>query len=564
MEKTGARAILDILIHEGTKVIFGYPGGSILPVYGTMSDVKKQLHHVLTRNEQAAGFAASGYARASGKTGVCIASSGPGATNLITSIADAMADSIPLLCLVGQVPSAYLGTDHFQEVDIIQMTKAITKWNYQITKASELPNALAYAFYILHNKRPGPVLLSITKDAQIESFSYEYKKYAPRPAFDINLFFQFYRIKKASALINNAKRPYLLLGHGVLISQAESEVMELATKAGIPVACTLLGLSAFPEDHPLFVGVLGMYGNYASNLLTNQADVIIAIGMRFDNRVTGNSKKYATQAKIIHIDIDQHEMNRKKYACVSLLGSAKKTLKKLIPYINKNNHSEWISQFLNLYKIEYDKVIANERYSTPKDIKMAKAVFLLSQKTRGKCIIVTDVGYHQMVVFRHFEFNQPNSHLTSGGLGSMGFAIPAAIGAQFAHWNKSIVAIIGDGGFQMCMTELGTIAQGNLPIKILLLNNSHLGLVKQAQIAMAQKDFSFVKLKNPAFTKIAESYGIASKKIIKNEELESGIAALLESSSSFLLEVVCEEEENVFPIIPDGGSVEDVLLEEKR
>lgn len=560
MKKTGAQAILDILIQEEVKVVFGYPGGSILPVYDAMDNVKDQLHHVLARHEQGAAFAAGGYARASGKIGVCMASSGPGSTNLITSIADAMADSIPLVCIVGQVPSVYLGTDFFQEVDIISMTKTITKWNHQITSAAEIPKIFAKAFYIAQDKRPGPVLISITKDAQTELLEYEYKKINCKHQFDTDRFFNFFCIKRASNLINKSKKPYLLLGHGVLISQAESEALDLATKADLPTACTLLGISAFPENHPLYAGVLGAYGNYASNLMTNQADLIIAIGMRFDDRVTGNLKKYAPQAKIIHIDIDKKEINRKKHADVYLVGDAKKILKDLIPHIKKNDHTSWRSKFFDLHKMEYDKVIKNEIHSNQKYIKMAEVIFLLSQKTQGKSVVVTDVGYHQMVVFRYYEFKYPNSHLTSGGLGAMGFAIPTAIGMQFAHPEKLVIAVVGDGGFQMCMSELGTLAQEKLPIKILILNNGHLGLVKHHQISESQEDFSFVKLKNPDFIKIAESYGISSERVEKRSQLESALEKMLSCQEAFFLEVVCEEHENIFPIIPTGGGVEDVLL----
>jgi acetolactate synthase-1/2/3 large subunit len=560
MKISGAQAVLKSLIHEGVSVLFGYPGGTVLPIYDSMSEVQDQLHHVLVRHEQGAAFAAGGYARASGKVGVCIASSGPGATNLITGIADAMADSIPLICIAGQVPSEFLGTNFFQEVDIISMTSAITKWNYQITDASEIPKIFAKAFHVAQDGRPGPVLISITKNAQFELLEYEYGKYVQKRKMFKNGILDFFRIKKAARLINQAKRPYLLLGHGGLISHAEEEIFQLATQADIPVASTLLGLSLFPEKHPLYVGMLGMYGNYAANLLTNQADLIIAVGMRFDYRVTGNLAKYAKQSKVIHIDIDSNEVDRHVYADVKLRGDAKETLKNLLPHIKTNNHKAWISEFCHLYKVEYKAVIQDEIHPRQSDIKMAEVVFLLSKKTQGKSVIVTDVGFHQMAVARYYEFTESNSHITSGGLGAMGFALPAAIGVQFANPKKPVIAIIGDGGFQMNMQELGTITQENLPIKIMILNNRHLGIVKQQQTSSLEEDFSFVKLKNPDFIKMAESYGISSFQVKDRSQLAQGLDEMLKSEHSFLLEVICEEEENIFPIIPEGGGVEDVLL----
>lgn len=560
MKITGAQAVLKSLVHEGVDILFGYPGGTVLPIYDSMSEVQDQLYHVLVRHEQGAAFAAGGYARASKKIGVCIASSGPGATNLITGIADAMADSIPLICITGQVPSEFLGTNFFQELDIISMTSKITKWNYQITTASEIPKIFAKAFHIAQDRRPGPVVISITKNAQTEFLEYEYQKYFQKEDTVKSRIINFFHIKKAAKLINQEKRPYLLLGHGGLISHAEEEILQLATQADIPVACTLLGLSAFPEQHPLYVGMLGIYGNYASNLLSNQADLIIAVGMRFDHRVTGDLKKYAQQSKIIHLDIDQSEIDKNVCADVKLIGDAKETLKRLLPYIKKNNHKTWISEFSSLYKVEYQAVIQDEIYPVDSDIKMAELVFLLSKKTKGKLTIITDVGYNQMVVARHYEFTLPDSHFTSGGLGAMGFALPAAIGVQFARSKKSVIAIMGDGGFQMNMQELATVVQENLPIKIIILNNSHLGLVKQHQESSFEENFSFVKLKNPDFTKIAEIYGISSFKVRKRSQLEQGLDEMLTSKTTFLLEVICEKDENVFPVIPSGGGVSDVRL----
>lgn len=562
MKITGAQAVLKSLIHEGVNVLFGYPGGTVLPIYDSMFEVQDKLHHVLVRHEQGAAFAAGGYARASGKVGVCIASSGPGATNLITGIADAMADSIPLICIAGQVPSEFLGTNFFQEVDIISMTSVITKWNYQITDASEIPKIFAKAFHVAQDGRPGPVLISITKNAQNEFLDYKYQKYFQQKKKVQNGILDFFRMKKAARLINQAKRPYLLLGHGGLISHAEEEIFQLATKADIPVACSLLGLSAFPEKHPLYAGMIGMYGNYASNLLTNKADLIIAVGMRFDHRVTGDLSKYAKKSKIIHLDIDPNEMDKNVSADIKLIGDAKETLKKLLPHIKIKDHKAWISEFCHLYKVEYKEVIQTEIYPEHSNIKikMAEVIFLLSKKTKGKAIITTDVGFHQMTVARYYEFTESNSHITSGGLGAMGFALPTAVGVQFARSEKPVIAIMGDGGFQMNMQELATVVQENLSIKIIILNNSHLGLVKHHKKFSFEEDFSFVKLKNPNFTKIAESYGIPSFKVKKRGQLEQGLDEMLTSQHSFLLEVICEEEENIFPIIPAGGGVDDVLL----
>ena len=486
MKMTGAQAIIQVLLKNRVDTIFGYPGGAIMPVYDALYDVKDQIRHVLVRHEQGAVHAAEGYARACGKPGVCLATSGPGATNLITGITDAMMDSVPLVCITGQVGSPFLGTDAFQEADILSMTAPVTKWSVQITSAEEIPSCLVKALYIAKSGRPGPVVVDITKDAQMGIFDFLYPEYEKKKGeiFEPDPL----AIQEAASLLNESSRPYLLIGHGVLISGAEKEVKELAEKGDIPVASTLLGLSAFPTNHPLYVGMLGMHGNYGPNILTNEADLILAVGMRFDDRVTGALEKYAKGIKIIHIDIDQAELGKHVKTAVPLLADAKSALQALLPLVRSHRRGAWLEKFKECGRLEYEKVIQEEINPTQGILKMGEVIHALSQKINGKAIVVTDVGQHQMVTARYFDFLTSNSHITSGGLGTMGFALPAAIGAKLGAPDRGVIAVIGDGGFQMTLQELAVISQENLPVKILILNNQYLGMVRQWQELFLKRD----------------------------------------------------------------------------
>lgn len=559
MSMTGAQAILQALLHEGVEVLFGYPGGAIMPTYDALHDVP-QLRHILVRHEQGAVHAAEGYARITGKPGVCIATSGPGATNLITGITDAMLDSIPLVCITGQVASGFLGTDAFQEADIIAMTTPITKWNYQIVDADEIPAVFAKAFYLASHGRPGPVLIEIAKDAQLAYLQRATDKLTRHQDLSSQHLLDSKQILAAASLLNQANKPYLLVGHGVLIAHAEQELLQFAEKLGAPVACTLLGLSAYPTDHPLYVGMLGMHGNYAANKLTNEADVILAIGMRFDDRVTGNLQSYAKQAKVIHIDIDPAEINKNVYAEVALVGDAKMALQQLLSHVHPKKYQQWNEKFKDYYAEEYLQVIKNDLAETTKSIKMAEVIHQLSEKSNGQAIIVTDVGQHQMIAARYYKFKNTNSHITSGGLGTMGFALPAAIGAKLAAMHREVIVVVGDGGFQMNIQELAVIAQENLPIKIILLNNNFLGMVRQWQELFFEKRYSFTALKNPDFIMIAQGYGIAAKRVSNRDELSVALDNLLATESAYLLEIVVEKQENVFPMIAAGASVSEVRL----
>lgn len=555
---SGSQAILESLLHEGVDLVFGYPGGAIMPLYDALHDMEDKIRHILVRHEQGAVHAAEGYARASLRPGVCIATSGPGATNLVTGIADAMLDSVPLVCITGQVASHLLGTDAFQEVDIIGITVPITKWNYQITHCEEIPEIMAKAFHIATTGRPGPVLIDITKDAQFGFFDYAPISYVPPRPVSAPLDPE--DLKQAAALINAAKKPYLLVGHGVLIAEATDELIELASKANIPIALTLLGLSILPSHHPLYVGMLGMHGNYGPNILTNEADLIIAVGMRFDDRVTGNLKTYAKQAKVIHIDIDPVEIDKHVKTTVALVSDAKAALAQLLPLIETNIHAEWFAAFHAYDQQEYDAVIGPELKGKHGGIRMAEAVDELARKTEGKAIIVTDVGQHQMVAARYYRFNRNNAHITSGGAGTMGFALPAAIGAKLATSHTEVVVINGDGGFQMNIQELGVIAQENLKLKIIILNNNFLGMVRQWQELFFNKRYSFTRLKNPDFIKIAEGYGIAAAKVSSREDLSAALDTMLQADTAYVLEIVVEMQENIFPMIASGTGVGEMRL----
>jgi acetolactate synthase-1/2/3 large subunit len=560
MKMTGAQAILQALLNEGVDLVFGYPGGAIMPLYDALYDVKGELRHILVRHEQGAVHAAEGYARMAGKAGVCIATSGPGATNLVTGIVDAMMDSIPLVCITGQVASRFLGTDAFQEADIIGITLPVTKWNFQITHASEIPAIMAKAFYIAQSGRPGPVLIDITKDAQLAEFDFSYQRFIPSKLLPYQHPLSPTLIQDAATLINQAKKPYLLVGHGVLIAKAEEILLRFIEKTGIPTASTLLGLSAFPSEHPLSVGMLGMHGHYGANLLTNEADLLIAVGMRFDDRVTGDLAHYAKGAKVIHIEIDPSEINKNVHADIALVADAKDALEQLLPLVKPNNHEAWFNQFISCYAEEYTKVISPETKPLDGKLKMGEAIHQLSEKTDGQAVLVTDVGQHQMMAARYYQFKRDNSHVTSGGLGTMGFALPAAIGAKFAAPDREIIAIIGDGGFQMNIQELAVIAQEKLPVKIVILNNSYLGMVRQWQELFFEERYSFTELHNPDFIGIATAYGIAGHRVENRAELEEAITEMLNSKEAYLLEVVVEKQGAVFPMIPAGAPVHAVRL----
>ncbi len=558
---SGAEAMIHCLLAEGVDLIYGYPGGAIMPVYDELYKFQKKLNHILTRHEQGAVHAAQGFARTSGKVGVAIATSGPGATNLITGIADALIDSTPIVCITGQVASHLLGTDAFQETDIIGISTPATKWSYQITKANEIPYVMAKAFYIARSGRPGPVLIDITKDAQFESFDFEYKKclgirsYNPLPEINTK------KIDEAISIINNAKKPLLVWGQGVILGRAEEELKSFIEKTGIPAVWTILGLSALPTSHPLNMGMVGMHGNYGPNLLTNECDVLIAVGMRFDDRVTGDLNTYAKQAKIIHLEIDPSEINKNVKVDVPILGNCKESLGLLIKKIKQNNFSSWINHFKELYEIEYKKVIKGDLFPKKNGLTMGEAIESINKYSKGDAVIVTDVGQHQMVACRYAKFNRSQSNLTSGGLGTMGFALPAAIGAKMGAPDREVVAVIGDGGYQMTIQELGTIFQTQVAVKIVVLNNDFLGMVRQWQQLFFDKRYASTEMTNPDFVTIAKGYHIDAVRVTKRNELDSAVKKMMLSKKPFFLEVCVEKEDNVFPMIPSGASVSDIRLE---
>ena len=557
---SGSEAVIKCLLEEGVDIIYGYPGGAIMPVYDELYKYQDKIYHVLTRHEQGATHSAQGFARISGRVGVAIATSGPGATNLVTGIADAQIDSTPMVCITGQVSSHLLGSDAFQETDIIGISTPITKWNYQITKASEIPKILAKAFFIAKSGRPGPVLIDITKDAQFEEFNFSYKKinrirsYKPTPVIEMD------KIQEAADLINNAKKPLIVWGQGVILGNAENEFKELIEKSGIPAAWTILGASAIPTAHPLNVGMLGMHGNYAPNVLTNECDVLIAIGMRFDDRVTGDVNRYAKQARIIHFEIDPAEINKNIKVDIAVLGDAKKTLSKIQPLITKKSHKNWLDKFKKLYDIEYDKVINGELYPSKKGLTMGEVIKEINLQTNGDAAIVSDVGQHQMVACRYAKFNKSKSNITSGGLGTMGFALPAAIGAKMASPEREVIAVIGDGGYQMTIQELGTVFQTKAAVKIVVLNNDFLGMVRQWQQMFFDKRYASTEMVNPDFVKIAEGYFLKAKRVSERKYLADAVEEMIKSDEPYFLEVVVEKEGNVFPMIPTGSSVSEIRL----
>ena len=558
---SGSEAIVRCLLAEGVDILYGYPGGAIMPVYDELYKYEDKINHVLTRHEQCAAHAAQGYARISGKVGVAMATSGPGATNLVTGIADAQIDSTPIVCITGQVPSHLLGSDAFQETDIVGISTPVTKWNHQVTKASQIPEIIARAFYIAKSGRPGPVLIDITKDAQFEEFDFQYKKctgvrsYVPVPKTDDS------SVTAAAELINSAKKPLIIWGQGIILSKAELELKALVEKAGIPAAWTIMGASALPTSHPLNIGMVGMHGNYAPNVLTNDCDVLIAIGMRFDDRVTGKLDEYATQAKIVHFEIDPAEVDKNIKTDVAVLGDAKQSLLQLLPQINTNSHPEWLQRFKDLYEIEYDKVIKNDLHPTKEGLTMGEVLKEINIQTKGEAAIVSDVGQHQMIACRYADFNVTKSNITSGGLGTMGFALPAAIGAKMAAPEREVVAVIGDGGYQMTIQELGTIFQNKVPVKIVVLNNEFLGMVRQWQQLFFEKRYASTEMVNPNFVAIAQGYYIEAKKVTKREDLASAVKEMIDSDAPYFLEVCVEKEGNVFPMVPSGASVSDIRLE---
>ncbi|ANI88648.1 acetolactate synthase, large subunit, biosynthetic type [Arachidicoccus ginsenosidimutans] len=558
---TGSQAVLEAFIAEGVKTVFGYPGGAIMPIYDALYDYNDKLEHILVRHEQGGIHAAQGFARASGKVGVVFATSGPGATNLVTGLADAMIDSTPLVCVTGQVFAHLLGTDAFQETDVVNITTPVTKWNYQVTEASEIPSVLAKAFYIARSGRPGPVLVDITKNAQVEKFDYKgytpcnhIRSYRPKPKVRKQY------VEEAAKLINEAKKPFVLFGQGIILGSAEKEFQTFIEKGGLPAAFTIMGESAIPSMHPLNVGMLGMHGNYAPNVLTNECDVLIAIGMRFDDRVTGRLDKYAKQAKIIHLDIDPAEIDKNVKTTVPVWGDCKETLPLLTELINKTEHKEWLQHFRDLEQEEMKQVIHDELNPSTEILSMGEVIKVLNELTNEDAIIVTDVGQHQMVACRYAKFKNSRSNITSGGLGTMGFGLPAAIGAKYGAPDRTVVAIIGDGGFQMTIQELGTIMQFGADVKILILNNQFLGMVRQWQELFNDRRYSFVNITSPDYVQVAKGYGIAGKRIDKREDLESSLKEMLEYNGSYLLEVMVGKENNVFPMVPQGCSVSEIRL----
>ncbi|SHJ91061.1 biosynthetic-type acetolactate synthase large subunit [Pseudozobellia thermophila] len=560
LKMSGAEAIIHCLLAEGVDTLYGYPGGAIMPVYDELYKFQDKLTHILTRHEQGAAHAAQGYARVSGRVGVAMATSGPGATNLVTGLADAQIDSTPMVCITGQVTRALLGSDAFQETDIIGISTPVTKWNYQITKAEEIPEIMAKAFYIAKAGRPGPVLVDITKNAQIDEFEFSYEKctavrsYNPVPKPDAKA------IEAAAELINSAKKPMIVWGQGVILGKAEEELKALIEKSGIPAAWTIMGASAIDSDHPLNVGMVGMHGNYGPNILTNECDLLIAIGMRFDDRVTGKLDTYAKQAKVIHFEIDKAEVNKNVHADVAVLGNAKETLGLLLPLVNENKHEDWHNEFKKKYEIEFNEVIKGDIHPTKEGLTMGEVIEQINIASGNKAVIVTDVGQHQMIGCRYAKFKESKSNITSGGLGTMGFALPAAIGAKMGAMDREVVAIIGDGGYQMTIQELGVIFQHNLPVKIVVLNNDHLGMVRQWQELFFDKRYASTVMVNPDFVKIAEGYHIESKRVSKREELQSTIEEMIASKNPYFLEVKVEKEDNVFPMVPAGASVSDIRL----
>ena len=557
---TGAEALLKCLIEEGVDTIFGYPGGAIMPVYDKLLDYTDRLRHILTRHEQGAAHAAQAYAMVTGRPGVCFATSGPGATNLVTGIANAFLDSVPVVFITAQVTSGLIGTDAFQETDILGISMPVTKWNAQVKKAADIPDAIARAFYIARSGRPGPVLVDIAKDAQFENLSYSYRKCTYIRSYNPVIPLHMRDIESAAVMINHAEKPLILAGHGVILSGAADELKLLAEKGGIPVATTLLGLPAFPQRHRFFAGMLGMHGNYAPNMLTNQADLIIAIGMRFDDRVTGKLEKYAPDARIIHIEIDRAEINKNVKVDLEINNDAREVLTALLPLVRETSREKWIREFRILDRVEYEKVIRPETEPGAGEIRMGEVVKAVSDLTEGDAVIVTDVGQHQMAVARYYRFSEKSTLVTSGGMGTMGFGLPASLGAASGSPGKPVVAFIGDGGFQMTLQELGTIMQYHIPVKIILLNNSFLGMVRQWQEMFFNGRYASTEMINPDFVALAGAYGIQARRVTLREELRQAVGAMLAAEGPSLMEVAISREANILPMVEPGASVSEVTL----
>lgn len=564
-EISGSEIVMRALLAEGTDTIFGYPGGAIMPIYDALYDHHDTLNHILVRHEQGAIHAAQGFARVSGRVGVVFATSGPGATNLVTGLADAQIDSTPLVCITGQVFAHLLGTDAFQETDVINITTPVTKWNYQVTDASEIAETLAKAFYIAKSGRPGPVVVDITKNAQLQKVPFSgytpcnhIRSYRPKPIVR-NEF-----VQQAADLINNAERPFVIFGQGVILGKAEKEFQKFIEKGGLPAAWTIMGMSAIATDHPLAVGMLGMHGNYGPNLLTNECDVLIAVGMRFDDRVTGRLDKYAKQAKVIHLDIDPAEIDKNVKSTVPVWGDCKETLPLLTSMIEQKVYPQWLQKFKDCQQKEEEKVIREELNPSTDILTMGEVISTLNELTKGAAVIVTDVGQHQMVACRYAAMNQSKSNITSGGLGTMGFALPAAIGAKFGAPERTVVAIIGDGGIQMTIQELGTIMQFKPDVKIIILNNKFLGMVRQWQQLFHEKRYSFVNIESPDFVQVAKGYYIDGQSISKREDLKNSLKTMLDHKGSYLLEVMVGKENNVFPMVPQGRGVSEIVLSKEE
>ena len=558
---TGSEAVLKILIAENVKTVFGYPGGAIMPIYDALYDYQDKINHILVRHEQGSTHAAEGYAKTSGDVGVVFATSGPGATNLVTGLANAMIDSTPLICITGQVFAHLLGTDAFQETDVINVTTPLTKWNYQVTDATEIPMALAKAFYIARSGRPGPVLIDITKNAQVQKFDFEgyvpcnhIRSYRPKPIVRPEY------IEEAAQLINEAKKPFVIFGQGVILGSAEKEFRNFIEKGNLPAAWTVLGLSALPTEHPLNVGMLGMHGNYGPNVLTNECDVLIAVGMRFDDRVTGRLDKYAKQAKVIHLDIDPSEIDKNVKTTVPVWGDCKETLPLLTKLIDKKEHKGWLQKFSEHKQEEIDKCINQELNPTTEIMTMGEVIKVLNELTEGNAVIVSDVGQHQMVACRYAKFNQSRSNVTSGGLGTMGFGLPAAMGAKMGTPDRTVVAILGDGGFQMTLQEMGTIMQNNIDVKIIILNNHFLGMVRQWQELFNDRRYSFTNIESPDFVALSKAYQIPADNVSDRKNLKEALKKMLDTKGPYLLEVIVGRENNVFPMVPQGCSVAEIRL----
>ncbi len=561
---SGSDLLVKTLVGLGVEVVFGYPGGASMPIHDSLFKARGKIRHILTRHEQGAAHMAEGYGRATGRAGVCLVTSGPGATNLVTGIADAMMDSVPMVCFTGQVPASVIGTDAFQETDVIGITAPITKWSYQITSADEIPYIISKAFYIAETGRPGPVVIDIAKNAQFEETNPDnLRHFSPK---DLKSYRPNYEplssdIKKAAELINKAERPLVLVGRGVIISRAEGELIEFLEKADLPAACTLHGLSAISKDHPNFVGMLGMHGNYSPNILTNKADVLIALGMRFDDRVTGNLKKYAPQAKVIHVEIDPAEIDKNVKTFVGINADVRKTLQKLIPLLKKRARKSWFKNFRDLFEVEREKVIDKQIKNPSENILMAEVIHNLSQLTAGKANIIADVGQNQMMAARYYQFRRFNSFFSSGGMGTMGYALPAAIGVKVARPKEIVVAIAGDGGIQMTLQELAVLSQDNLDVKVIVLNNEFLGMVRQWQELFFEKRYAFTKMQNPDFVRLAKAFGIASSRVGRKSDLRKALSQMIEHKGPYLLEIMVEKEDMVFPMVPAGASLQDILLE---